>query len=892
LREQQENTAETTTQSTPQKRTHEMPLSAEGSQKMTKKSDTNTAKITVEIPLRPDLDAAEGVLAAPLLPRPQISLRLRRQRRGGEAQGELLFSQKVAPLAQQTVGTDKKWEGEEEKDVSGLKSEGPACVPTMVLSGDTRISFAGRLDPMASGLLCLLVGPAAVARQKEFENIGRKVYEFELLLGIRTDTSDVLGVVRETRIAEEPGVSLPPASTLHESTKKRSAGPRTEQEGAGHPAEKRARLDQNGASSAQSKLEPEPEPELESEPELVQRFRQEVLPQYARGTAYSQPYPPFSAIRVKGKPLWAWAKSNDGTLPEEISRLVPSIEARVSELRFLGFKYLSAATVLAQVEKRVDSAPENSDFRQAECVKAWHRALDLDARGVVGAGKEFLVLQCRATVSAGTYIRSLCERMAGELGSIGLALSIRRISLGPYALVDVDEPAADFAQVWRDWRIFDEKQRSSNDKPWTVKRLVFQALQHKEPLSKTGNTRRRAMLSFPGPSGFQHAPASKFLLILTALSAVFFPLAGLQHAVKLAAPRAALFGGILGGGSLSASNGGGVWSDPLAWLWRPFLAQLPLGSAAEVLFGCALLYILARAAERASGSAKFTAFLLWISLLVSLYTLLAAMVLPQPVVMTVPALGTSLPIESRAPLPPSGDSGERPDTEQLAVSQDASTVHEILALVGLAFPPRGVAATGPYGIIFALLVLFWVDQPISYRFRICGVAASDKLFIYALAGQLLAAGFPGSPLPALIGVLAGLTYRFDTVVGLRYRPLPAALRDWGRRVLLPLLEGPTPPPATTVVSAADQRVPRRRPAPPAAQGQRREVLAGDGPPLGAAAFQEALVGFAQQLQAVQQQQQQQQQQQPHPAKWVFFPLNSSAGILAFICENNWLTPDV
>lgn len=58
---------------------------------------------------------------------------------------------------------------------------------------DEKISYAGRLDPMASGLLILLVGDKNKNRN-EFESL-EKTYEFELLLGITTDTYDALGLI-------------------------------------------------------------------------------------------------------------------------------------------------------------------------------------------------------------------------------------------------------------------------------------------------------------------------------------------------------------------------------------------------------------------------------------------------------------------------------------------------------------------------------------------------------------------------------------------------------------------------------------------------------------------------------------------------------------------------
>lgn len=58
---------------------------------------------------------------------------------------------------------------------------------------DQTVSYAGRLDPMAEGLLLLLVGTDNKDR-RQFEKLP-KVYEFEIIPGIATDTSDVMGYI-------------------------------------------------------------------------------------------------------------------------------------------------------------------------------------------------------------------------------------------------------------------------------------------------------------------------------------------------------------------------------------------------------------------------------------------------------------------------------------------------------------------------------------------------------------------------------------------------------------------------------------------------------------------------------------------------------------------------
>lgn len=55
------------------------------------------------------------------------------------------------------------------------------------------ITYAGRLDPLAEGLLLLLSGEMVNEKEKYTEL--KKVYEFEVLWGFETDSLDILGLV-------------------------------------------------------------------------------------------------------------------------------------------------------------------------------------------------------------------------------------------------------------------------------------------------------------------------------------------------------------------------------------------------------------------------------------------------------------------------------------------------------------------------------------------------------------------------------------------------------------------------------------------------------------------------------------------------------------------------
>jgi tRNA pseudouridine55 synthase len=64
---------------------------------------------------------------------------------------------------------------------------------------DAKMTYAGRLDPMASGLLLVLAGEEV--KNKEKYLVLDKEYEFEILFGFATDTYDILGkIIKNTEV--------------------------------------------------------------------------------------------------------------------------------------------------------------------------------------------------------------------------------------------------------------------------------------------------------------------------------------------------------------------------------------------------------------------------------------------------------------------------------------------------------------------------------------------------------------------------------------------------------------------------------------------------------------------------------------------------------------------
>ncbi len=82
--------------------------------------------------------------------------------------------------------------------LTAWKVQNPLCQ-------DIRASYAGRLDPMASGKLLVLLGEEC-KNQKRYTGLDKE-YEIEILLDIGTDTGDILGLPSLSLSVTRPEIS-------------------------------------------------------------------------------------------------------------------------------------------------------------------------------------------------------------------------------------------------------------------------------------------------------------------------------------------------------------------------------------------------------------------------------------------------------------------------------------------------------------------------------------------------------------------------------------------------------------------------------------------------------------------------------------------------------------
>ena len=71
------------------------------------------------------------------------------------------------------------------------------------ISKNTPLAYAGRVDPMASGKLLILIGEEC-KNQTKYHRLDKE-YEFEVLFGVCTDSGDVLGTIQTS---SSPRVTL------------------------------------------------------------------------------------------------------------------------------------------------------------------------------------------------------------------------------------------------------------------------------------------------------------------------------------------------------------------------------------------------------------------------------------------------------------------------------------------------------------------------------------------------------------------------------------------------------------------------------------------------------------------------------------------------------------
>lgn len=222
-----------------------------------------------------------------------------------------------------------------------------------------RLGVAGRLDPMAEGLMVVMVGEENKS-QAQYMNMD-KTYEVELALSLTTDSYDLLGVVADYQ------------------------------------------KDLKGEA-------------LDRLPSILKSFVGELI----------QAYPPYSAVRVEGKPLFWWARQNrlDEIQIPKAKRTIHDIAILDQRQVLFGKLQQLAITYIAMV---------NGDFRQSESILSWQKIGEQ-----IGLQAPIQLIRIQVSCSSGTFMRGLVHEMGQLLGCGAVTTRIIRTQVGSWSLSEAE----------------------------------------------------------------------------------------------------------------------------------------------------------------------------------------------------------------------------------------------------------------------------------------------------------------------------------------------------------------------------------------------------------------------------------------------------------------------
>ncbi len=242
------------------------------------------------------------------------------------------------------------------------------------------MTYAGRLDPMAEGVLLVLSGDLVFEKDKYLDL--PKTYEFEILWGFETDTLDMLGIVTENSFS----------SHLSQSTHNLGAP-------------NLLALGSTASERLFSRNESTNFPITEYLNKAIGKFE--------------QIYPVYSSRPVNGKSLFQWAREG------RISEIdIPKHEVELYEAEYLSRRTISKEDLLKDIEHKVSLV--GGDFRQKEILERWQEVLkecELD---------EFILDKVKVVVSSGFYIRQFVHDIAESFGSKAVTFHIKRTKIGDY----------------------------------------------------------------------------------------------------------------------------------------------------------------------------------------------------------------------------------------------------------------------------------------------------------------------------------------------------------------------------------------------------------------------------------------------------------------------------
>ena len=241
------------------------------------------------------------------------------------------------------------------------------------------LTYAGRLDPLAEGVLVILIGEECL-KKNEYLKLSKE-YEVEVLFGFATDTYDVMGKVRttpETLFERSSDLRVPLGQTISNSI--------------------------SGSIFRHLSFDEALKNILSKFTGLIKQF-----------------YPPYSSRPVDGKPLFQWAR--EGKLSEII---IPAHDVLVEDIKIIDQGFISGEKLLNKIKKNILQV--NGDFRQKEIIDIWQDTLKNKKE------EKFKIIKLKIICGSGVYVRGIAHDIGLALGVPALAFKIVRTRVGKYSI--------------------------------------------------------------------------------------------------------------------------------------------------------------------------------------------------------------------------------------------------------------------------------------------------------------------------------------------------------------------------------------------------------------------------------------------------------------------------
>jgi tRNA pseudouridine(55) synthase len=243
------------------------------------------------------------------------------------------------------------------------------------------MTYAGRLDPLASGILLILVGDECL-KKDEYLALPKE-YEVTVLFGFATDTYDVLGKITKTLVDASSAEVFERSSDLLAQDSLNERG---------------QTISNTSADSASIQT-------------AIKKFVGRI----------KQAYPPYSSRTVDGKPLFQWAREDK---LDEIT--IPAHDVFVESIDIIDSNYISGNELYSYVKNVISNVA--GDFRQTEILGIWAEKLNEKTNS------QYKTITLRISCGSGVYVRSIVNELGVALGLPALALKIVRTKVGKYTL--------------------------------------------------------------------------------------------------------------------------------------------------------------------------------------------------------------------------------------------------------------------------------------------------------------------------------------------------------------------------------------------------------------------------------------------------------------------------